>query len=135
MMLLERQYHMDDPRSVSRLPNLARQYHTDDPRSMPPPSRLERCDYEGVCEKVSQLLSPVEFETYIDLCRTPNNWTREKIAPLMFHSFAAEALDYSWWEQDEEDWDVYNQTVPVDAYDHLTEEELDAYLLDRGMKL
>lgn len=63
------------------------------------------------------------------------------IAPLL----KFQEYDFSWWEQDEEDWDVYdygdddsesdNTSVPEDAYDHLTEEEYEEYLLDRNERL
>jgi hypothetical protein len=90
--------------------------------------RLQRCEFQGVCEHIVSFLSPQDFDNLLILRSILPKLTylgepsfdRNKhiIAPL-------EELDYSWWLEDDESWD---------PYDHLPEQEYQEYLFDRSIR-
>ena len=51
------------------------------------------------------------------------------VAPEFVLPESKAELDFSWWEQDEDDWDVY------DPYANLSDEEYADYLYDRSLQL
>jgi hypothetical protein len=91
--------------------------------------KLLRCDYDGILDQISKLLSEEYFKTYVEMDRT----YEQLCSDLAMFKRCEPKYDYSWWEQDEEDWDVYDQSAG--PFDHLTEEELEEYFFDRRMTL
>ncbi len=59
--------------------------------------------------------------------------------PCYYVDGQCDSYDFSWWEQDEDEWDVYtvdaDTSYPQDAYDHLTMDEWIEYLEDRSRSL
>jgi hypothetical protein len=97
--------------------------------------RLQRCDFQGVCDNIGLFLSPQEFDNLSIFRNAVHNFAREPafdrnqfvIAPLdlSFEFDLEKDFDDSWWLQDEDEWD---------AYSHLSEHEYEEYLFDRSIK-
>jgi hypothetical protein len=115
--------------------------------------KLSRVDYAGILDEISKFLSEEQLQTYTEMGRTYEQMCSDLILFKRCETEETQAAaepepmyDYSWWEQDEEDWDVYGDSSEMqddeplveesgDPFDHLTEEELEEYFFDRRMKL
>jgi hypothetical protein len=120
----------------------------DDPSVVLPriPPRLERCDYAGILDSISQILSEKLFEQYVELDRSYEQMVCDlvllranipseqqlrqaghAIAPL--DHFDELHLQPPEAEQEDEPADEHNH------YSHLSEQELEEYFFDRRMTL
>jgi hypothetical protein len=115
---------------------------------IPPPSPLKRSRESDVIAPLC--MEPAELEYWTALV---NSRMAEAQATAAAAANVEPMVDYSWWEQDEEDWDVYDsdpqteeefyatlammtdETTDEDPYSFLTAEEYEEYVLDRAMSL
>ncbi len=85
--------------------------------------RLQRCDFQGICEKIGVFLSPDEFDNLLAIRSILPKIS--KPAPLNLLPHFEVELDDSWWLQDEDDWE---------PYEHLSEQDYNDYLYDRSFR-
>ncbi len=90
--------------------------------------RLERCDFNGICDKIGSFLSPEDFHNFT-LFRN-NHFVSPQPLLLVDHldqhlNEQLNDLDDSWWLQDEDDWT---------PYDHLSEYDFQDYIFDRSFR-